>query len=189
MSTSNTTKSSDNNNFIWALILLIWFIGVFIMIKNCNGQNTIMGKVRYHINNHYVPAVMSLSTITNANYMVDTTYNGEFQFDNVPAGTYFIYAKEVLLPAGAYNATDAMMACQYSVGLIQLDILQRVTADVNNSGYINATDALSIVKHYAMGVPFNMTNGWFTEQQMISYPYTYYIIDVICIGDVNCSYY
>ena len=52
---------------------------------------------------------------------------------------------------GLVNASDALMALQHSVQLIELDEFQWAAADVDGSESVNASDALTILQ-YSVGL-------------------------------------
>jgi hypothetical protein len=108
---------------------------------------SISGKVTY--NNTAGTALQGvIVTLSGADDAVDTTdVSGNYAFTGLVAGTYSVAVSKDN-GWGGVNATDALIAQRYFLGTSTLDSLQKLAGDVTNSGDINNTDALDIVRRY-----------------------------------------
>ncbi|MBE0640547.1 MAG: hypothetical protein IH599_00845, partial [Bacteroidales bacterium] len=92
---------------------------------------------------------------------------------------------------GGVNATDALAAAQFSVSQLALDPLRRQAADVNGSGFVNAGDALWILRRFVNIVDSFPVPDWVlpaTLHQLSGASIDSLVLGVICAGDVNGSY-
>lgn len=92
---------------------------------------------------------------------------------------------------GGVNSNDALLAARYSVGQVSLNPLRLQATDVNMSGFVNAADALLILRRF-VGLSFSFPlPDWVTPSLSLSLSNA--TIDsirmpVICAGDANGSY-
>jgi hypothetical protein len=74
-----------------------------------------------------------------------TDSDGSYSFAGLPAGSYDVTADPSGTPQDI-DATDALLAVQDFAGITDLSDFQEEVADVNDSGDVNATDALLIAQ-------------------------------------------
>lgn len=125
--------------------------------------------------------VVMYSTLTDA--------NGYYQFNNPEPGTY-VLAALITKPWGSVNATDALLIGQHFTEIIQLLPLRAIAADVNASGYVNASDGLGVLKRF-VGLQSSFPAGdWVTEHPVATITGENLVIDFkgILVGDVDGSH-
>ncbi|MEI6576817.1 MAG: dockerin type I repeat-containing protein [Bacteroidota bacterium] len=119
-----------------------------------------------------------------------TNNNGDFDLSVPENGTYSLSAS-CTLPWGGVNSADALRTAQHFTGVITLQGLKLRAADVNNSNYINATDALLIQRRF-VGISNSFIAGdWFFETIPLIIGGGQAVttnLKGICFGDVNGSY-
>ncbi|HRY32192.1 MAG TPA: dockerin type I domain-containing protein [Bacteroidales bacterium] len=120
----------------------------------------------------------------------NTDMNGSFQFTEVMDGTY-ILESYTTLPWGGVNATDAFAILKHFVNMTPLTGYKLNAADVDNSGFINAIDALSASKRFVGQISSFPAGDWYltTVQVVVSGSATYPVnLKGICYGDADGSY-
>jgi hypothetical protein len=158
-------------------------------------MSALQGSVIYKGTNEYGLAGCTITLTQNGltnTYSTTTDSSGDFIFNNLPYGEYnfsFNYNGSF----GSVNATDALMALRYYVGLENLDELQLLAADVNNNGVVNSTDALFILQRF-VGLITEFPNNkpdWIFQASsnpyLINQPSQSIIINCLETGDVNRS--
>jgi hypothetical protein len=104
-------------------------------------------------------------------------------------GTYDLQ----ILPAmawGGVNSTDALRIAQHfaQLGPI-LSGLPLQASDVNNSGFVNATDALGIQRRFVgLDTSFDIPDWLWQPTQITVHSDTAIVIKAIASGDANQSY-
>lgn len=88
---------------------------------------------------------------------------GSYEFRCVNPGTYRLVPSTTRPWEGGVNATDALLALRYSVALITLTNLRKHAADVNNSNYVSAIDALLITKRFTGAITSFAAGDWIFE--------------------------
>lgn len=178
---THTDPTNPNN----ILIYLTNFENKYICVPDYNVN--IMGSVKYHNGNNIYPVMVYLYDEF-LNYINSySSYDGNFYFYDIPSGIYGIDASTSLTPS-SINSTDALLTMKHYVNLQSLDSIQELAADVNNSGYINSSDAYSIMQKFTTNTYFD--NPWIFKWQTID-AYSnddFYEIEGICRGDVNNSF-
>jgi hypothetical protein len=101
----------------------------------------------------------------------------------VPKGWYYILP-DITTDCAHVNSTDAMLIAKHFVGLIELDSINQVTGDVNNSGVINSVDALYVQKKFVHLIPNFICGNWIYQTILINKEGTY-TIKCKERGDVN----
>ncbi|MCX6133928.1 MAG: pectinesterase family protein [Ignavibacteriales bacterium] len=125
----------------------------------------ISGTVRYGSSSG--PAVQgvtaSFSSATSPASSGASNAQGVFTLSSIPIGTYTCsFAKSGGHPTQYTNAADALKAALFSVDSLTypLTTIQRLAADVNSDGKINAADALQIMLRYAGAVSSFAKGDW-----------------------------
>lgn len=133
------------------------------------------------------------SVIVNTNNLYDTTNNKGWY--NLPIDTTNNYHIDLTInnPFGGINSVDALFALKHFVSLDTLSGLQLIAGDVNSSGFINATDALLIAQR-SVGVITSFPGGdWVCDDVTVNHNISTFThkenINVLCMGDLNGSYY
>lgn len=148
-----------------------------------NAANTPLNSVNIFLwkNNEKVD-----STLTNT--------NGSFTFPEMFQGSYYFTA-QTQNSWGGVNGTDALKVLMHFANLSQITVPIRLTgADVNNSNYINATDALGINRRFVELDTAFAISDWLFENQaggnVINMPNNNYSVQLygLCAGDVNGSF-
>ncbi|HRY31990.1 MAG TPA: FISUMP domain-containing protein [Bacteroidales bacterium] len=119
-----------------------------------------------------------------------TDYQGRFSFCQTDAGSYTL-TMETSLEPGGINATDALLALQHFVGVVNLQGMRFSAGDVNGSGYINSVDAFMILQRFAGLIQTFPAGDWLFEAVGFSLG-TGESIDLtahaICYGDLDVSF-
>ncbi len=118
-----------------------------------------------------------------------TNPGGYYSLNNVPNGTYRTEA-QTTIPWGGSNAADAMEALKHFVGSTSLSGLRFTAANVDANTYINAADALLILKRFVQLIPSFNAGDWTFDKDTIIVEGSSLVHSFkgICIGDVNGSY-
>ena len=117
-----------------------------------------------------------------------TDSDGSYTFAGLPAGNYDVTADPSGTPQGI-NATDALLAVQDFAGITDLSDFQEEVADVNDSGDVNATDAL-LIAQFNLGNVSEFEAGTFastTDSVDATTGADGAEIQVAAYGDVNFS--
>jgi hypothetical protein len=117
-----------------------------------------------------------------------TDSDGSYTFAGLPAGNYDVTADPSGTPQGI-NATDALLAVQDFAGITDLSDFQEEVADVNDSGDVNATDAL-LIAQFNLGNVSEFEAGTFastTDSVDATTGADGVEIQVAAYGDVNFS--
>jgi len=154
---------------------------------------TISGKVIYGdtltphqaINNallilHNTNGITVDSTITDA--------NGDYQFNNLSDGTYYI--QTICTKAwGGGGASDAVAIMWHFVKLLTFTGINEKAGDVDGSGYLNSLDALYIAHRFVFMITSFPAGDWVFEEDIITVSGANVVQDIkgLCVGDVNAS--
>ncbi|MCX6270642.1 MAG: clostripain-related cysteine peptidase [Bacteroidetes bacterium] len=118
-----------------------------------------------------------------------TNQNGSYSFSNLPTGTYNLKSR-TNKPWWGGNSTDALLIMKHFTQLSVLYGLPLKAGDVDNSGFLNAADALLVMTRFT-GLQNSFTAGdWAFENPSIPViNSTNYVqnIKALCYGDVNGS--
>lgn len=104
-------------------------------------------------------------------------------------GTYTIETI-TLLPWGGVNATDALSVLKHFAGITPLSDLNLLAGDVNNTGYVNSSDALLIAKRFTQLINSFQSGDWVFDHDSFTITAgenTIQDIHGLCYGDVNAS--
>ena len=117
---------------------------------------------------------------------------GIYWFRCLTAGSYTIEASTIRpWEASAANATDALLIAQHSVGSIVLSTFRQVAGDVNLSGYLNAADALMVMKRFIGTASSFPAGNWvwnIPNPAVVVASDLTKNIQALMTGDVNGSY-
>ncbi|MFN3530725.1 MAG: T9SS type A sorting domain-containing protein [Bacteroidia bacterium] len=158
---------------------------------NIRTGNLMVSGLLYYDNASQSPMSNTLMELYSLGYFIDaqtTTASGQYMFSNLAEGDYEL--KPVITkPWGGVNATDALNTARHFSGMITLNPLASLAADVNVSGNINSTDALLIARRYVAQINSFDAGDWayFTPIFNLSAPHQL-VTPVLCYGDVNASY-
>ncbi|MHC1707313.1 MAG: FISUMP domain-containing protein [Bacteroidales bacterium] len=121
------------------------------------------------------------TTVTNA--------EGQFFFCSSNPGLYFLNFSSHLA-IGGINATDAVQALRQFLLNDILNGIQLKAADVNQSGYVNSSDALLIAKYFTGLVSTFIAGDWLIEPDtvLLDNEVIYRELKGICYGDPDGSY-
>jgi|GEM_PF-2315609 len=160
------------------------------LIASAVSTYSVSGKVVYN-NAASSPLAGVIVTLSGAKSAVDTTdAAGNYSFTGLVAGTYNVAAAKTT-GWGGVNATDALLAQKAFLGTVTLDSLQKLAGDVNNSGAINNSDALDIVKRYVGQISAFTKADWVllpaSEQVVLSTSSKTVNIEALATGDINAS--
>lgn len=152
---------------------------------------SISGKVTYNNTAGTALPGVIVTLFGAAEDMVDTTdASGNYAFANLVAGTYSVEASKEN-GWGGVNATDALLAQRYFLGTSTLDTVQVLAADVTNSGSVNNTDALDIVRRYVGVIDTFAKADWVffpSAQEVVLTTSSQTVnIEAQATGDVNAS--
>ncbi len=114
---------------------------------------------------------------------------GIYGFSGIQPGTYSIVVTCSKMPGG-YNAADALLCLLYFTGQTSLSGLRLQAADVNANQYVNAADALTILKRFVGMIQTYPSGDWLFEIQPLVVTNNNIIRNIrgICVGDVNADW-
>ncbi|MCD4698428.1 MAG: T9SS type A sorting domain-containing protein, partial [Bacteroidales bacterium] len=152
-----------------------------------NAYSTPMNNVDVDLRDIFGVVVQSTTT----HFDFGTLQNGYHDFYNVLNGDY-TFDVSTGIPFGGVNATDALAIKLHAIaqpGFI-LTGLPLVCADVNNSGTVNATDALYVIYRTINYITSFPAGDWAFDDQPLVITGTPIVNDFMgeCYGDVNGSY-
>jgi hypothetical protein len=152
----------------------------------------VSGIVAYH-NAAVTPIANAVVTLTPASgtaLKATTAADGSYSFTGLNAGTFTISAA-ASLTWGGVNASDALAAVRSFLGLVTLDTVQALAADVNNDAKVNSTDALAIINRYVGSTTSFVKPDWIVWPGSGSITVSSNVtknFSIIATGDVNESY-
>ncbi|MEI6575672.1 MAG: PKD domain-containing protein [Bacteroidota bacterium] len=164
------------------------FINGSITFGNCGG---IEGTVTYingmssPISGIFVKAIQGNTTILQDT----TTTNGNFILPALPNGNYIVKPQTEKI-SGGYNSVDALFIMKYFTGLFPLSGMKLQAADVDNSGYVNTTDALLIARRFVKIINSFPAGDWLFNSDTLTVLNNNQLIGLkgVCYGDVNGSF-
>jgi hypothetical protein len=135
--------------------------------------------------------VVSLVNAQGTSVMSATTSStGQYQFSQVPAGTYTLRTTSTRTWGGV-NSTDALNVARHFSNTQLLLGIRVNAADVNASNSINATDALQISRRTVSQITSFAAGNWFFQSPSVTLSggsVQQAAIKGICFGDVNGSF-
>lgn len=163
-----------------------------VLITGDQVIETLSGTVTYN-NTAATPLANVIISLENSDFVpvtATTDSQGHYSFPNLAPGTYQVTLSSTA-PWGGVNSTDALMILNHFVGNTTLTGLNAMAADVNNSVYINAADALDVTKRFVNMMNSFALQDWIFETATVVIPASGVVVkDLkgICAGDVNASY-
>lgn len=164
-----------------------------IAYEDIIGLKDINGQVIYHNAGSTPMAGVKVVLKMGCCTLIDSTFtdsNGEFSFPDLQPANYTLIVTKQGNWGGA-NADDALTALKIFVGMISVDNLQHVAADVDVNDYINAIDALNIAKRFIGLISSFQAKDWVFEIPVVTlsgYNNLNVSIKGLCSGDVNGSF-
>jgi len=170
--------------------------------NNCSGYDYVNIAVRYTVSgkltyNNTLKTPMQNTRIYIANNLtqvtdsVNTNSAGDYYFSKVSYGNHVLFSKPQY-SFGGVNATDALIIRRHVVGISLLSGVNLLAADVNGSNTVSSADALFVLRR-TVGLISNFpTSDWVSDNKYIGIyanNLTGQNISVLCMGDVNASYY
>lgn len=132
-------------------------LGLTLVSAATFAQNSnIQGQVLYS-NSYPMGSVMVYLSNANGNVIAtkSTNPNGNYHFNNVPAGDYSI-SFSTNATAGGVELSDAFLLMQHLMNVITLTSFQAEVADVNNSGDLTWDDYEEMMfSYFNLGNPFS----------------------------------
>ena len=154
--------------------------------------STLSGRVLYE-NAVQSPLGNTLVYLDNTNgSRVDsatTTAGGNFFFQDIEDGDYFVHPF-ITKTWGGVNATDALRVLLHFTGSNILNGIHRLAGDVNQSGNLNAIDALLIARRFT-GIITSFSSGdWCSESDTVTIGTgnVSATFRALCFGDVDGSF-
>jgi alpha-tubulin suppressor-like RCC1 family protein/subtilisin family serine protease len=111
---------------------------------NMEETYTVKGNIRYYSNYKTVNNVL-LELMGNQQYKGNSDVNGYFALNGILKGSYTLKANKAD-DINGISSYDASLILQYSAGLISLNDQQKIAADVDSNGQINALDAAYVLE-------------------------------------------
>jgi hypothetical protein len=146
------------------IALVIWLSPVF-------AQNQLTGTVDYHDDPNLPVPEVSIQLIDMNNNVLQTALtndNGEYFFDSIPNGSYYL-ASSTLLDPGQVTLQDAFLIMMHLFGLYDFTEYEFAASDVNGSGTITWSDYFIVIINYLLqGQPFP-TGEWQFESVQIDF--------------------
>jgi hypothetical protein len=151
----------------------------------------VQGTFRYSENKLMTNREMNIISVNDSIMATaNSNANGQYDFSNYNVSVYNTLDNDfgVDILAGV-NATDALLAMRHYVHLDTLTGSFAAAADVNQSGNINGTDAMLIMRR-AIGESFPSGDFYYYNPSTmnISGDTCHYDLSFLCFGDVNGSY-
>jgi hypothetical protein len=137
----------------------------------------ISGNIRYYSNQNSVES----TRVVLSGSIVDTTLSdsaGLYSFTNLPVlQNYTVSPYKInTVRQSAVSSYDAALILRHSVGIVTLDSLQRIAADVSGNGQITSFDAalvmqysVAIRSHFPVGARVSDTVDWAFRPPIRSY--------------------
>ena len=164
-----------------------------LLIRVQQGYMSLRGRV-YYLNQDSTPLtagwVTLIPLLKSQADSVPLDSLGAFAFDSL-VGDHAVTLR-VEVPFGGVNATDALMVAQHFADIITLGGLHKTAGDVDASHFLNAVDALLILRRFCLlqqdfpagdwaipGLPLILAG----RDSLVELP-----VGVLCTGDVNASY-
>ncbi len=114
--------------------------------------------------------------------------NGMFSFPELIQGDY-LFVNSYTGPWGGGNATDALLIMKHFAQLDTLEGVQAVVADVNASGFINASDAQAVASRFVDAINSFPAGDWGFYPGLVNLRSdTFLAIKGLCYGDVNGTF-
>lgn len=154
-------------------------------VTYANSSNSPMPFLQMNLLGSYLDHIQS--------YILYTNEYGEYLYNNLPNGTYYISNISSFLGKQDFNgvnSTDALQIRKYLVDASSLDSMQMAAADINGDKRVTSTDALLLRKSIA-GIDSSYAIGNYILNQtgiQIFGSNAVNNIKVIKKGDVNSSY-
>jgi len=140
------------------------------LLMEGNPLTSLNGKVSYTGNNIPLQGLLlQLSQDEHSAISGTTDLNGNYQFTGLCPGEYTLTIQSSL-PWGGVNSIDALLVLKHFTGVIQLNPMQILAADVDASGYVNSTDALQIARRFTGIISSFPAGDWVFETATISIP-------------------
>ena len=169
-----------------ALFALIMLLSLRAIAGDTIGV-TVSGIVQYkNTSNTPVAGVR----IIFAGFDTVTGPDGRYSFFSVAPGKYLLGGMKTGNAAGI-NALDALIVMRYFLGLMPLDSLNRLAADVTNNDLVNAADAWFIVHHIVTDPALAFPRGdWVFLPQIVIIRDSNVTVNLpaLCVGDVDGSF-
>lgn len=156
-----------------------------VPVANVSGYLTYDNPVSTPISNSPVKLIHGNDTL------VQVTNNlGHFQFSNIQLGSYQLKAN-CTKPWGGVNSSDCLKVLQHFTGMSVLSPFRTLAANVDGNTYVNAVDALTILKRIVGMTNSFIKGNWLFESPAITITGQTNIninLKGICYGDVDGSY-
>ena len=150
-------------------------------------EAAIAGAITYGGNG--VEGVTVTASDGDTEFTATTDADGNYVIAGVDPGTYEVSASVSGAVSGV-NSTDALLAVRGFAGLTELSDFQTELADVNDSGNVNATDAL-LIAQFGAGAVTSFEAGTFASTTATADASTQNVqgadLTVAAYGDVNTS--
>lgn len=141
-------------------------------------NHKVSGSVYYWGQNDYYPVadaeIILTSKTDNKTYTAKADINGGFVMNTIPAGEYRLTAVKNG-GWGGVTSVDALNISRFFTGLLAMNDLQICSADFNNNGTVNNSDALLVMKKYVGMIdviPNNKPEWVFSLEENIKTQYT-----------------
>lgn len=147
-------------------VMLFCLTALFISAQE---TTTLHGKVSYHKDGIRVLQNVTVKLFDVNGNLVATTLtdsNGNYEFPDLPNGTYTLKAASNN-PAGGVSVASAIRIMKHINGQQPLSPMGKLAADVNGDGLITVSDFVSVLTGYLVhGNPFPI-GEWIFEEQTI----------------------
>jgi len=162
-------------------------------LVNAGPQEGIVGTLKY-ANSFATPMeAVIIDLVDNGGNVTNTTVtdpSGYFEMWQISAGDYTMVENHGK-PHGGVNTTDALVVQLHSIfsDTISHPLLLEA-GDVNNSGYINSSDALNVRLRFIQSISAFDIPDWLYNEDVLTHGggVMTYDYEAACAGDVNGSY-
>jgi hypothetical protein len=169
-----------------------WAIDDVELTETVAETGSLSGLIVYDNNAQSALQDVTVYLLDSTNTVIDSTLtdiNGNFLFTALQPGTYHLQS-QTDLPWGGGNAVDGLLIMKHFVGMIQLQGIRALAADIDGNNFVNAVDGLLVMKRFVGMISYFAVGNWIFESPNVNVSAgqnTSTVIKGLCYGDVDGS--